>query len=167
MSQKFTRRRFVQSTGALGAGLALQSLQHAAAQDDPLYQAAKKEGKLSLYWGSYEQKTAEEFRDAFKAKYPGIQLISSDQYAGPTRDTAKRASENLLNRFADEIQGIFTPNESLRPVLNQLKSQGYRLVLLSNTTIWHFEFVRERFDVDVCRESRWEIRSSSCAFCLS
>jgi len=52
------------------------------------------------------------FVETIKAKYPGIQLISSDQYAGPTRDTAKRASENLLNRFADEIQGIFTPNES-------------------------------------------------------
>lgn len=47
-----------------------------------------------------------------KAKFPGIELISSDQYAGPTRDTAKRASENLLNRFGDEVQGIFTPNES-------------------------------------------------------
>ncbi len=52
------------------------------------------------------------FVETVKAKYPGIQLISSDQYAGATRDTAKRASENLLNRFADEIQGIFTPNES-------------------------------------------------------
>jgi len=52
------------------------------------------------------------FVETLKAKHPGIQLISSDQYAGATRDTAKRASENLLNRFADEIQGIFTPNES-------------------------------------------------------
>src|SRR5256884_9771596 len=45
-------------------------------------------------------------------KYPGIELISTDQYAGATRDTAKRASENLLNRFGDEVQGIFCPNES-------------------------------------------------------
>jgi len=52
------------------------------------------------------------FVEELKAKYPEIQLISSDQYAGATRDTAKRASENLLNRFGDEIQGIFTPNES-------------------------------------------------------
>ena len=52
------------------------------------------------------------FLETIKAKYPGVQLISSDQYAGATRDTAKRASENLLNRYADEIQGIFTPNES-------------------------------------------------------
>ena len=39
-------------------------------------------------------------------------MISSDQYAGPTRDTAKRASENLLNRFGERVDGIYTPNES-------------------------------------------------------
>jgi ribose transport system substrate-binding protein len=54
----------------------------------------------------------EGFLTEIKAKYPGIELVSTDQYAGATRDTAKRASENLLNRFADEVQGIFTPNES-------------------------------------------------------
>jgi ribose transport system substrate-binding protein len=52
------------------------------------------------------------FIEQLKKNYPGIQLISSDQHAGATRDTAKRASENLLNRFGDDIQGIFTPNES-------------------------------------------------------
>ena len=38
--------------------------------------------------------------------------MSADQYAGPTRETAKRASENLLNRYGGQLQGIFTPNES-------------------------------------------------------
>lgn len=52
------------------------------------------------------------FVEELKAKHPDIELISSDQYAGATRDMAKRASENLLNRFGDEVQGIFTPNES-------------------------------------------------------
>ena len=52
------------------------------------------------------------FIQELKQKYPAIELISSDQYAGPTRDTAKRASENLINRFGDQLQGIFTPNES-------------------------------------------------------
>jgi ribose transport system substrate-binding protein len=52
------------------------------------------------------------FIDQIKAKFPEIELVSTDQYAGATRDTAKRASENLLNRFGDEVQGIFTPNES-------------------------------------------------------
>jgi ribose transport system substrate-binding protein len=52
------------------------------------------------------------FLDTIKQKFPEIELVSTDQYAGATRDTAKRASENLLNRFGDDVQGIFTPNES-------------------------------------------------------
>jgi ribose transport system substrate-binding protein len=58
------------------------------------------------------QEREDGFVEELKAKYPDIELISSDQYAGATRDTAKRASENLLNRFGDQVQGIFTPNES-------------------------------------------------------
>ena len=41
-----------------------------------------------------------------------VEPVSTDQYAGPTRETAKRASENLLNRYGGVLQGIFTPNES-------------------------------------------------------
>jgi len=52
------------------------------------------------------------FLQRMKSAYPAIQVISSDQYAGATRDTAKRASENLLNRYANEIQGIFCVNET-------------------------------------------------------
>jgi len=52
------------------------------------------------------------FVEKLKSAYPGIELISSNQFAGPTRDTAKRASENLLTRYAGQIQGVFTPNES-------------------------------------------------------
>ena len=44
-------------------------------------------------------------------KFPGIKLISSDQHAGPTRDTAYRASQNLLNRFGREVDGVFCPCE--------------------------------------------------------
>jgi ribose transport system substrate-binding protein len=51
------------------------------------------------------------FVDRIKT-YPGIQLISSNQYAGATRDTAKSTTENLLNRYGNEIDGLFTPNES-------------------------------------------------------
>jgi ribose transport system substrate-binding protein len=52
------------------------------------------------------------FLEQLKAKYPGITLVSSDQYAGATRETAKRAAENLLNRFGSDLDGVFTPNES-------------------------------------------------------
>ena len=52
------------------------------------------------------------FSDKIKSAYPGITLVSSDQYAGATRETAKRTSENLLNRYGNDLNGIFTPNES-------------------------------------------------------
>ena len=52
------------------------------------------------------------FLQQIKAKYPNIELISSDQYAGATRDTAKRTAENLLNRYGNDLQGIFCVNES-------------------------------------------------------
>ncbi len=51
------------------------------------------------------------FLEALKA-FPGITLVSSDQYAGATRETALTASQNLLNRFKGQINGVFTPNES-------------------------------------------------------
>ena len=60
---------------------------------------------------STEQREAG-FMQEIKAKFPGIEVVSSNQFAGPTRDTAKAASENLLNRFGNDVQGIFTPNES-------------------------------------------------------
>lgn len=52
------------------------------------------------------------FLERLKERFPGITVVSSDQHAGPTRETAKRASENLLNRFGGNLQGIFTVNES-------------------------------------------------------
>jgi ribose transport system substrate-binding protein len=60
---------------------------------------------------STEQREAG-FMQQIKSKFPGIEVVSSNQFAGPTRDTAKAASENLLNRYGTEVQGIFTPNES-------------------------------------------------------
>jgi ribose transport system substrate-binding protein len=45
------------------------------------------------------------------AKHPGIEVISSNQHAGATKESALRASENLLNAHAD-VQGVFCPNES-------------------------------------------------------
>lgn len=63
--------------------------------------------------GSESTRQREEgFLERLGSAYPGIRIVSSDQYAGATRETAKRASENLLNRFGEGIQGVYTPNES-------------------------------------------------------
>ena len=50
------------------------------------------------------------FLEALK-KYPDIKLISSDQHAGATRELAYQASQNLLNRFGREVNGVFCPCE--------------------------------------------------------
>lgn len=51
------------------------------------------------------------FLDAIK-KHAEIKLISADQYAGPTRETSYQAAQNLLNRFGNDVNGIFCPNEN-------------------------------------------------------
>jgi ribose transport system substrate-binding protein len=52
------------------------------------------------------------FLDALKAKFPEIKIISSDQHAGATRETSYQVSQNLMNRFAREANGVFCPNEN-------------------------------------------------------
>jgi ribose transport system substrate-binding protein len=58
----------------------------------------------------------EGFLESLK-EFPGITLVSDEQYAGATRSQAQQASENLLLRFKDAqgtltIDGIFCPNAS-------------------------------------------------------
>jgi len=83
---------------------------------DRLGELLNGKGKVLLLRYAEGSASTTEREDGFltelKAKFPNIELVSTDQYAGATRDTAKRASENLLNRFGEDIQGIFTPNES-------------------------------------------------------
>ncbi len=50
------------------------------------------------------------FLDALK-RHPAIKIISSNQHAGPTRETAYQASQNLLNRHGREVNGVFCPCE--------------------------------------------------------
>jgi ribose transport system substrate-binding protein len=51
------------------------------------------------------------FLEALK-KFPDVKLISSDQHAGATRETAYQVSQNLMNRFGREVNGVFCPNEN-------------------------------------------------------
>jgi ribose transport system substrate-binding protein len=63
--------------------------------------------------GSASTEQREEgFLEVMKKDYPDIKLISTDQHAGATRESAKRTSENLLNRFGRQVNGIFAANES-------------------------------------------------------
>lgn len=86
-------RRHVLIGGAAGLAASALRISPVSAADDALYAAAKKEGALNLYWGSYEQKTIEEIRDAFKAKYPGIEV-----------SLLRQASQTIFTRLRLEIQ---------------------------------------------------------------
>jgi ribose transport system substrate-binding protein len=44
-------------------------------------------------------------------EFPGIKVVSENQYGGATTETAYAAGENLLSTHK-EVQGIFCPNES-------------------------------------------------------
>jgi len=51
------------------------------------------------------------FLNTIKSKFPDIEILSDNQYAGATTETAYRSSENLLNRFSS-LDAYFSPNES-------------------------------------------------------
>ena len=52
------------------------------------------------------------FLDTINKKFPDLKLISSDQYAGPTRESSYQVSQNLLNRHGRDVNGIFCANEN-------------------------------------------------------
>ena len=71
--------------------------------------------------------------------------ITEEQF----HDEFCQASGKPLN--IDELRhaaaDIFWLNESIIPVLHQLKDAGMRLVLLSNTSITHLNFIERNFNV--------------------
>jgi len=68
------------------------------------------------------------FLDAV-AKSPDVKVVSANQYGGATKDTAYKASENLLNPLKEKnglaVDGIFCPNESTTfGMLRALQNSG-------------------------------------------
>jgi ribose transport system substrate-binding protein len=66
----------------------------------------------------------EGFLETIRSKFPEIAILSDNQYAGITTETAYQTTENLLSRFRD-VEAIFTPNESSTfGCLRALEDQG-------------------------------------------
>ncbi len=85
-------------------------------------------GKLIMlrYQEGSASTTAREagFMDTITSKFPDIEILSSNQYAGATTETAFRAAENLLSRF-DELDAFFAPNDySAFGVLRAIQARG-------------------------------------------
>ena len=71
--------------------------------------------------------------------------VSEDEFRAALEAEFRRSLDpEALKRAAADI---FTLNEPMVPLLDRWKRDGYRLVLLSNTCVTHYEWVRERFDV--------------------
>jgi ribose transport system substrate-binding protein len=56
-------------------------------------------------------KREEGFLATLRAEFPAIEIVSENQYAGPSTETAYQTMENLLSRFGP-VEAVFTPNES-------------------------------------------------------
>ena len=74
-------------------------------------------GKGNVILLRYQEGSAsnDEREDGFLAeleeKYPEIKILSSNQYAGTTKDSAMKVAQNLLNKYGKEVDGVFCPNE--------------------------------------------------------
>ena len=67
----------------------------------------------------------EGFLNALKEKYPGINLISSDQYAGITPEESLNNCQQVLLKYQDDARGVFTvcePNST--GMLRALENSG-------------------------------------------
>ena len=66
-------------------------------------------------------------------KYPGVTVLSSNQYGGPTTDTAYKTSQNLLTRYGSQVNGVFASNET--------NTRGMRLALKDAGKLGQVKFV--------------------------
>ncbi len=88
--------------------------------------------------GSESTQQREEGFLAGIAAYPQIQVISDDQYAGTTTESAVDKAQSLLNRFGDDVDGVFTtcePNAEgmLRAIRDRGKAGKIKLVTFDSS----------------------------------
>lgn len=74
------------------------------------------------------------FLETLAQDHPGLEIISSTEYAGPTRETAYRTAQALLNRFGDQVDGIFAVNENstigMTMALREIGRAGGRVTMI-------------------------------------
>lgn len=70
-------------------------------------------------------------------------------FDGPAlhRMFAERYGEAPFEAFAAAASDIFTPDDAMERLVRDLKAAGYRLVLLSNTSDLHIDFIRSRYAI--------------------
>lgn len=129
LAEKGSYVKYVATDNYNGGGLAAK---HLIAK---LKEQGKTKPKLILFRYAVGSQATEDreqgFLDTVKAICPEAVWLSTDQFAGATRDSAMRAAGPLVLRFKDQADGIFAPNESSATGMAEvLKSQGYNKKIL-------------------------------------
>jgi ribose transport system substrate-binding protein len=94
-----------------------------------LRQQGKEKPRLILFRYAVGSEATEQrekgFEDAVNRVCPDAVWLSTDKYAGATRDSAMREAGPLVLQFKDQVDAIFAPNESSATgVVDVLRSQG-------------------------------------------
>jgi iron(III) transport system substrate-binding protein len=120
-----TRGTFVRGAAALAAGTAAsfptivsaqrRRNQVTGADVSKLYDAAKKEGTVVWWTGHYAQDAAEKVRDAFKAKYPGIEV----QFIRQTGQVIFQRLTQDLKSNVHEVDVFASTDEAQYPILKR------------------------------------------------
>ena len=117
---RIDRRSFLKlGAGALGAAAFKPGMLLAAGSEDEqkLYAAAKQEGKVTWWTSHYQLSAAEAVRDAFKAKYPGIDV----EFIRQTAQVIYQRLNQNLKAGVKELDVFASTDESH---YLKLKSQG-------------------------------------------
>ncbi|MCH2597674.1 MAG: substrate-binding domain-containing protein [Pirellulales bacterium] len=65
------------------------------------------------------------FLDTMRKEFPEINVLSDDQYSGPTEEDAYNKSMDLLNQFGDQVDGFFVIcNRTATGLLQALEEEG-------------------------------------------
>ncbi|HTC08004.1 MAG TPA: extracellular solute-binding protein [Acetobacteraceae bacterium] len=103
-----TRRSFLVSSAALGAGRAFAA--DLPANEQALYDAAKKEGEITWYSGQIQSEPAEAAGRAFSERYPGVKVNvvrSTSQVAFQRLSEDMRASAPQCDFFSSTDYGHY------------------------------------------------------------
>ncbi len=117
---------FVATDNEKGGMLAGQELSREIGGKGPILMLRYQEGSAST------EAREKGFLEAIKQS-PGITIVSDDQYAGATVNTAYKAAQNLINRYGHQVVGVFAPNES--------SARGMKLALRDAGLLGKIKFV--------------------------
>jgi len=72
------------------------------------------------------------------------EISEAEFHSGFEKSLGKSVNFDSLKHAAADI---FWLNESIMPLIDELKQSGMRLVLLSNTSVTHLRFIQANFDI--------------------